>query len=189
MRENHRLIRLGVALSCVVSAVAASAQSNSIPFTNSPAAESSSAALRHEQDVRTACIEGRRLICGRILDLRPEGLIVESGYTNLLREPLSKSWLIPGTAVASRAENLIESKTPGAICVGRVLLTDTPKGKKAAKPAKYDYVIVEAYPAGQYTYTSTGTVRRTLRKFSASLLAAVQGTLAAEKKPQPSSAH
>jgi hypothetical protein len=67
------------------------AQSNSV-----------TASLRHEQDVRAACIEGRRLICGKILEILPAGLIVESGYTNLLREPLSRSWLIPGTAEASR---------------------------------------------------------------------------------------
>jgi hypothetical protein len=167
-------------------AVAVRAQSNFAGFPKAAAkpaqlqnavpVEPPAAAVRHEQEVRNACIEGRRLICGRILDLVPEGLIVESGYTNLLREPLTRSWLIPGTAQASRAENLIESQSPGAICVGRILLTDTPKGKKA-KPAKYDYVIVEAFPAGHYSYTSAGTVHRTLRRFSSSLVAAVQETL------------
>jgi hypothetical protein len=144
-------------------------------------AQTNSSALHREQEVRSACIEGRRLICGKILDILPEGLIVESGYTNLLRQPLSKSWLIPGTAEATRAENLIESKTPGAICVGRVLLTNTPKGKKAAKPSKYDYVLVEAFPSGEFTYTSAQTIKRTVRKFSASLLVAVQAALAAER--------
>ena len=184
-RVKATLIEFAIVGSFLLETFAVWAQSNSIPSTNSStgaASGSVSAALRHEQDVRTARIEGRRLICGRILDLRPEGLIVESGYTNLLREPLSRSWLIPGTAEASRAQNLIESKTPGAICVGRILLTDTPKGKKAAKPAKYDYVIVEAYPAGYYLYTSAGSVQRSLRRFSASLVAAVQRTLEAEKK-------
>ncbi len=142
----------------------------------------SSGAGRREQEVRKFCIEGRRLICGRILDIVPEGLIVESAYTNLLREPISRSWLIPGTAQATKAENLIESKTPGAICVGQVLLTDTPKGKRA-KPARYDYVIVQAYPAGQYTYTPAGAVQLSVRRFSANLPAAVQTTLDAEKKP------
>jgi hypothetical protein len=160
-----------VALLSLITTGSVSAQTNS-----------ATAALRHEQDVRMACIEGRRLICGKILEILPEGLIVESGYTNILREPLSRSWLIPGTAEASRAENLIESKTPGAICVGRVLLADTPKAKKA-KPARYDYVIVEAYPAGQSTYNSAINVRRTVRKFSASLVAAVQKSLDAEKQP------
>jgi hypothetical protein len=140
--------------------------------------------VRNEQEARADCIQNRRLICGRILDILPQGLIVESGYTNLLRQPISKSWLLPGTVQASRAENLIESKTPGAICIGRVLLTDTPKSKKL-KPAKYDYVIVQAYPAGHYTYTSTGTVQHALRRFSANILAAVQANLENENKPGP----
>jgi hypothetical protein len=135
-----------------------------------------------EQRVRSACIEGRRLICGRILDIVPEGLVVESGYTNLLRQPISKSWLIPGTVQASRAENLIEGKSPGAICVGRVLLSHTPRSKKL-KPARYDYVIVQAYPAGQYTHTSAGAVQRTIRRFSANVMAAVQANLENESKP------
>src|SRR6185503_20317639 len=88
-----------------------------------------------------------------------------------------------GTAQASKSEYLIESKTPGAICVGKVLLTDTPKTKKA-KPARYDYVNVEAYPAGEFVYHSVGSVQRTVRKFSASLVPAVQATLYAEQKPQ-----
>jgi len=184
-----RLSRFGIALLFVSIGFAALGQSNSIPSTNSHKAAGAASTLQHEQEIRTACIEGRRLICGRILDLRPEGLLVESGYTNLLREPISRSWLIPGTAVASRAENLIESKTPGAVCVGKLLLTDTPKANKAVKPARYDYVIVQGYPAGQYTYTSAGSVQRTVRKFSASLPAAVQATLDAEKEPQPGSSH
>jgi hypothetical protein len=144
---------------------------------------SKAATFQHDEKIRTACIEGRRLICGRILDVLPEGLLVESGYTNLLRAPLNRSWLIPGTAQASRAENLIESKSPGAICVGRVLLTNPPKGKNV-KPVKYDYVIIQAYPAGQYTYVSVGTVVRTIRRFSASLVVAVE-TLEAKEKVEP----
>ena len=175
-----------LAFACVVVVLAARAQSPSIPSTNSQK-EAAIPEARHTQDasatagstfrdherIRMACIEGRRLICGRILELLPEGLVVESGYTNLLREPLGKSWLIPRTAQASKAENLIESKSAGAICVGRVLLVDTPKGKRL-KPAKYDYVVVEAYPAGQFSYTSAGAVQRTVRRFSANLVAATE---------------
>jgi len=32
-----------------------------------------------------ACIEGRRRICGKVLQIVPEGLVVESGYVGLLR--------------------------------------------------------------------------------------------------------
>jgi len=167
----RHLQRAALSVAFALGSLAAFAQSNNLPVH-----------LSNPADVRLACIEGRRLICGRILDIVPEGLIVECGYTNLLRQPISKSWLIPGTVQASRAENLIESKSPGAICVGRVLLTDSPKSKKL-KPAKYDYVIVQAYPAGQYTYTSTGTVQRTLRRFSANVMAAVQANLETQNKP------
>jgi len=180
-----------VAMLSLFAALTLIAQTNSVvsteagketvgPARNDSKPAPNTAALRHEQEVRTLCIEGRRLICGRILEVLPDGLIVECGYTNLLREPLSRSWLIPATAQASRAENLIESKSPGAICVGRVLLTDTPKSKRT-KPARYGYVIVEGYPAGHYNHTSAVGVQRTVRKFSASLLAAVQGTLEGEK--------
>ena len=37
------------------------------------------------------------------------------------------------------------------------------------QPEVYDYVIIEGYPMGQYTYTSPGNVQRTVRKFSAKL--------------------
>ena len=130
------------------------------------------ATFQDSEKVRAMCIEGRRLVCGKILEVLPEGLVVDSGYTNLLRQPLTDSWLVPGTAKASRAENLLEENKPGANCIGLVFLTNLPKGKKF-KPAQYDYVIIEGYPAGQHTYTSVGSVQRTVRQFSASLGAAV----------------
>ena len=34
------------------------------------------------EQIRTDCIQGRRLICGRVLKIFPDGLIVDSGYTN-----------------------------------------------------------------------------------------------------------
>jgi hypothetical protein len=137
--------------------------------------------LLHAEQVRNDCIKGRRSICGKILQILPDGLIVESGYTNLLRDPLTKTWLVPGTVVASRADNLIEQDEPGSVAVGRVYLTDYPKSRKA-KPARYDYVIIEGYPAGEYTYTSLGTIHRTVRHFSAVLGKAVDLNLRAEAK-------
>jgi hypothetical protein len=136
-------------------------------------------AFEHAEKVRASCIEGRRLICGKILEILPEGLVVESGYTNLLRKPLTKSWLAPGTVEATRAENMLEQKHPSAVCVGLVFLTDTPR-KKNLKPKQYDYVIIEGFPAGQYTYQSLGTIERTVRKFSANLGAAVGSNLQAK---------
>lgn len=130
------------------------------------------------EQVRAACIQGRRTICGRILRVLPEGLIVECGYTNLAREPLTKSWLVPGTVVANRPANLVEGNEPDALCVGEILLTDLPK-TRGAKPHPYDYVIIRGYPSGHYTYESVGKVKKTVRRFSANLTAAVKINFAA----------
>jgi hypothetical protein len=113
------------------------------------------------------------MICGKILQVLPEGLIVESGYTNLLQRPLGRSWLVPGAAFASRAPSLVEGEEPESICVGLVYLTDYPKSRRK-KPRPFDYVILVGYPTGQYTYISIGVVRRTIRRFSASLAEAVR---------------
>ena len=128
------------------------------------------------EQLRAECIAGRRAICGKILRIFPDGILVECGYTNLARGTLTKSWLVPGTVVASRAENLVESREPGALCVGTVFLTDLPRGK----PHQYDYVIIAGYLTGEYTYTSVGTIKKTVRRFSANLDKAVKENLAAE---------
>ena len=131
------------------------------------------------EETRTACIEGRRRICGKVLQIVPEGLVVESGYTNLLRPELGRSWLVPGNVTSSLPPNLVEQKFPGALCVGLVLVTDIPK-KPAVK--LYDYVIVQAYPAGQASYVPVPTVTKTIRRFSVGLATAVQLNLAAGEK-------
>jgi hypothetical protein len=131
------------------------------------------------EEIRTACINGRRRICGKVLQIVPEGLVVESGYTNLLRPELSHSWLAPGNVVSSLPPNLVEQNSPDAICVGLVLVTDFPK-----RPAvrSYDYVIFQAYPAGQYDYMPVPTVKKIIRRFSVGLATAVQLNLAAGEK-------
>lgn len=128
------------------------------------------------EKIRGQCIEDRRMICGKIVQLQPDGLVVDSGYTNLDRYPLNRSWLIPGTAVAVRATNVIEGKQPDSICMGLVFLTDLPRitGHKAEL---YDYVSLEAFPMGQYTYNSVGNIRRSIRRFSTKLPKAVEWRL------------
>jgi len=107
-----------------------------------------------------------------------DGVVVESGYTSLLREPVQRSWLVPGTVTASRDPTLVEAKEPGAVCAGLVFLTDLPKRKRSpAKVKPFDYVILQAYPAGEYTYHSVGNIQRTVRRFSAGLETAVKLTL------------
>src|SRR5665213_8496 len=101
------------------------------------------------EQIRTACVNARRRICGQVVQIVPGGLVVDSGYPDLLRPELSRSWVAPDTVYPSRPANLVEEKTPGAVCVGLVFLTDIPK----RPPVKiYDYVIIEAYPAGQSVY-------------------------------------
>ena len=133
------------------------------------------------EKIRDDCIQNRRHICGKILKVLPGGIVVDSGYTNLMREPLNRSWLVPGTAVATRATHLIEGNQPDSVCIGRVFLTDLPQ-TPGVKPKVYDYVNLEAFPAGQYTYTSVGNLRRTVRKFSTKLVKAVQWKLEESEK-------
>ena len=165
-------------LSFLVASVSASAQTNpGAPgaslktISNSPAQSSQSdtnqglALAQRIEDVRTVCIQKRRIICGKILKILPEGIVVDSGYTNLMRVPLNQSWLIPGTVVANRVTNLVEGNEPDSICFGLVFLTDIPK-KPGAKPKLFDYVNLEGFPMGTYTYISVGNVRRTVREFT-----------------------
>ena len=164
-----------IALLLVVAALTSAAQTN-VPADDATTASNIVAAIKLKERLRAECIDGRRSICGKIMRIYPEGILVESGYTNLIREPLTKSsWLVPGAAVATRATNLVESKEPGALCVGAVFLTDLPRGK----PHQYDYVMIAGYPTGEFTYTSVGTVTKTVRRFSANLDKAVKTNLAA----------
>ena len=178
-----------VAVSCasadtnVVSSANATNHAGNAPTASqapAPAAPQSDAAMaaRSEQ-IRAACIEGRRRICGKVLQIVPEGLVVESGYVGLLRPELSRSWVAPGTVSVTRPPNLVEEKIPGSVGVGLIMVTDIPK-KPAVKP--YDYVILEAYPAGQYLYAPVPNVKKTIRRFSVGLLTAVRLNLDAAGK-------
>jgi hypothetical protein len=131
---------------------------------------------------RMDCIEHRRTICGKILKVLPEGLVVDSGYTNLMGRPLNHSWLVPGSVKIQPAAHLVEADQPDCACVGLVFLTDLPK-KPSAK--LYDYVILTGYPMGQYTYTSVGDLRRTVRRFSANLAKAARWQWEENEQPKP----
>ena len=169
-----RNLRLALALLPFAAAFFVRSQTNA-PATTPAPPTNHVATIELREQLRTTCLGGRRSICGKILRVFPNGLLIESGYTNLLREPLTKSWLVPGSVVASRAENLVESKEPGALCVGTVFVTDLPRGK----PQQFDYVILAGYPTGDFIYNSVGSVRKTVRRFSANLDKAVQANLAA----------
>jgi hypothetical protein len=175
-----------LALLFVFAVFSASAQTNLAASNGFPAAISNftaetfqnqtnqaSSLVQRYQETRMACIQSRRIICGKIVKILPDGLVVDSGYTNLMREPLNKSWLIPGTVTAARAVNLVEASQPDAICIGLVFLTDVPKSR-GARPKLYDYVNLEGFPVGQYTYTSVGSLQRTVRQFTTRLENATQ---------------
>jgi hypothetical protein len=132
----------------------------------------------HSEQVRTDCIKGRRLICGKVLKIVPDGLVVESGYTNIAREPLTRSWLVPSTVTASRNPVALELNEPGTPCIGLAFLTNIPRRPKVKM---FDYVIITGYPAGQYVYMPIPNVEKTIRTFSASLDAAIKLNLRAKE--------
>src|SRR5579863_520397 len=110
-----RLMLIQITALFLFAAISALAQTNDVAFTNysieisnSPAGTfqgqtnpDPSIAPRIGQ-IRADCIQNRRMICGKILKVLPDGLVVDSGYTNLMRDPLDRSWLAPGTVVASQ---------------------------------------------------------------------------------------
>jgi len=150
------------------------APSNSLP---AAAPDPSTAALARAEQIRAGCVQGRRLICGRVLKISPDGLVVDSGYTDLLRPPLTQSWVVPGTAIAHRDPTVLELMEPGTPSIGVVFLTDIPKRPKVNI---YDYVIIMGYPAGHYTYTPAPNVEKVIRKFAAGLETAVRLRLQSE---------
>jgi hypothetical protein len=177
MVYRHKMLILCAALTalaqyhCVAGTQLSSDASNSVPAITQNQTNQGPALARRVQDTRLDCIQNRRTICGKIVKVLPEGLVVDSGYTNIMRAPLNRSWLVPGSVEERPAANLVEGNQPACVCIGLVFLTDLPK-KPVAKV--YDYVNLTGYPAGQYTYTSVGNIQRPVRKFSAKLNRAVQ---------------
>ena len=150
---------------------------NSISVSN-PAPDIRELAQKAEQ-LRAVCVNGRRHICGQVLQITPGGLVVDSGYTDLLRAELSRSWVAPGTVATSRPANLVEENTPGSPGIGLIFLSDIPKRPTVKL---YDYVIIEAYPAGEYSYQPVPGVTKNIRRFSARLEGAVQWNLGVGRK-------
>jgi hypothetical protein len=143
-----------------------------------PQAVPAGASLNFEQ-VRTRCIEGRRYIAGRVVQVTTNGIVVDSGYSKLLSPPFNRSWLVPGTVSVSRDSSAVEENKPDAICAGLVFLSNIPKRPTLKN---YDYVVIHGYPAGNYVYAPVAGVEKTIRRFSASLDRAVDLNLALERK-------
>jgi hypothetical protein len=173
-RANKFLI---IAALAALACLPAKAQTNRTPgASHADSAADEVARAQRIQEIREACIQNRRHICGKILKVLPEGLVVDSGYTNLAGAQPNHSWLLPGVVAGERATNVVEENQPGCFCFGLVFLADPPP-TKGAKPKLFDYVNIEAFPEGQFTYTSVGEVHRTVRKFSPKLAVAVRWAL------------
>jgi hypothetical protein len=165
-------VKFALATLCAA-ALPAFAQTNLPPASN-PVADENLAVMQHVEELRANCIKNRRIICGKIIKVLPDGIVVDSGYTNLMRAPLTQSWLIPGSVAAERATNFVESSEPDAICSGPVFLTDLPKIPPGKTVHVFDYVVLEGFPMGKYTYTSVGTVEHTVRRFSTKITTVVR---------------
>jgi hypothetical protein len=166
------------------------AQTNTLPNAASSTNENL-AVLQHVEELRAQCIQNRRMICGKIIKIMPEGIVVDSGYTNLMRAPLNQSWLIPASVAAERATNVVEATAPDAICFGKVFVIDVPKPPRGTQPKLFDYVVLEGFPMGHYTYASVGTVQHTVRQFSTKVTTAVRWRYGQEvdEKPKASAEH
>ena len=126
---------------CAIALLLLLARATATGETNS----ASQTSLSSEQ-VRTACVQGRRHICGRVLQITSDGLVVESGYSHLLDPPFNQSWLVRGDAALTSDPSLVEAKEPDAIVVGLVFLTNVPKRPEVKL---YDYVGIRGYPSGE----------------------------------------
>ena len=87
--------------------------------------------------------------------------------------------MVRGNVSATLTANTLEANVPGTPCFGLVYLTEVPR-----RPAvhKYDYVILLAFPAGQYDSVPVPPVKKTIRKFTGTLEMAVILNLQSEKE-------
>jgi hypothetical protein len=126
------------------------------------------------EQVRSACIARRHRVCGRVLQVTPSGLVVDSGYASLLQPPFNHSWLTPASAAPAPPAASVEATAPDSIAIGLVFLTDIPKRQKVHE---YDYVALISYPAGHFDYIPAPGVKKSIRRFAAGLESAVAFTI------------
>ncbi|HTI68657.1 MAG TPA: hypothetical protein VMF06_01730 [Candidatus Limnocylindria bacterium] len=167
---------LSVAGALALSAAAADGVTNRTEPTTQSATKLVSVGTQAQQAerLRAECVEGRRYVAGRVLEVTPQGLVVDSGYSALLSPPLNQSWVVKGNVTVTRDPNAVEEKHPDAVCIGPVFLGDFPK-RPAVKA--FDYVVIHAYPAGEQTYQPVPGVEKTLRRYCASLERAVDSKM------------
>jgi uncharacterized repeat protein (TIGR03806 family) len=169
-------LRMRLILLCFcLAAWAVSAQTNFPPIDLS---NPTNLAIRVEQ-IRNACIQGRRHVCGRVLEVVKGGLVIDSGYPTLLQPPLNHSWVTRASAAPVKPAAQVEANMPDCMAIGLVFLTDLPR---RPVPHQYDYVALNGYPCGQYEYVPVAGVHKTIRKFAGGLETAVRLNLEMEKK-------
>jgi hypothetical protein len=123
MRVNVGTLFLLLAMPALPHTNDAPAARHSIEFSNQPLAQirgQTNQGLSMGQRVEKArwdCVQNRRIICGKILKAPPGGLIIDSGYTNLMRPPSNRSLLVPGAPNARRPAT--SSKIRPASATGR----------------------------------------------------------------------
>ena len=172
MRRTSRFILAASLAATICSAAADTNIAQAVTGTGANAAPA-----RGEQ-IRAECIQNRRTVCGRVMQLTPDGLVVDSGYTSLLRPPLDHSWLTRANVNPPKTPNLVEGSAPDAVAVGMVVLTDFPKRPKVSQ---YDYVCLHAYPAGYVTNKPMPGIEKKLRRFAGGLETAVRLNLQASE--------
>jgi hypothetical protein len=153
----------------------AKAQTNVLATTNPPS-------QARAEGERAACIQGRRSICGKVEQIQPDGIVVDSGYASLLQPIFNQSWVVPGNVSARRDPTAVEATTQGAAAIGLVFVTDLPR---SPAPKLYDYVVIPAYPVGDYTYVPVPGVQKKIRKFCVGLESAVKLRLQGGANPRP----
>src|SRR5690242_16782594 len=108
---KYRFMRIGLVMLLVSAAFSGSAQTNAIASTNragevlkdgqapirdaqkitesavpnqsTVAKEKVLSIEERSEQIRTACINGRRYVCGKVLQIVPEGIVVDSGFSVL----------------------------------------------------------------------------------------------------------
>ncbi len=180
-RFSSLLLLVGLAMNGVVGSEPTNAPSGPVPARVLSPAEQARALARAElsEKVRAECVEARRYVAGRVIEITSKGLIVESGYSSLLQPPFNQSWVVPGNATVAKDLETPEEKHPDAVCRGLVSLISIPRRPKV-KP--YDYVVIHAYPAGEEMYRPVPGVEKTIRRYSASLETAVQSEVERREK-------
>jgi len=73
-----------------------------------------------------------------------------------------------------RTNIFVEKSEPDSICFGQVFLTDLPKPPPHTKLNEFDFVVLEGFPMGEYTYDSAANVQHTVRRFSTKVASAVR---------------